>query len=537
MNTSIPKQVDAIIVGAGFSGLYMLKRLKDQGLSAVVFESGSDVGGTWYWNRYPGARCDVESPYYSYSFDPELEQEWEWTERYPAQEEIQAYLSHVTDRYGLRDDISFDTTVAAATYDDETNQWTVSTLNGDGGHLTTAKYCIMATGCLSASRLPNIQGLDQYQGNIYHTGAWPNEKVDFTGQKVAVIGTGSSGVQAIPEIADEASELYVFQRTPNFSVPAENGPLDQKLWKDVKENYREIRQTAKETPTGLPFHPPEELATEATEERRQEVFNDFWTAGGFRLGQCFGDLAVDAQANEHLANFIRGKIDEIVTDPKTAHLLKPHDHPVGTKRITVGTNYYQTFNREHVKLVDAREAPIQEITSTGVSTDSENYEVDSIVFATGFDAMTGSFMKMDIRGREGKSLRDHWEAGPKTYLGISASGFPNMFMLAGPGSPSVLTNMVTAIEQHVDWVNDHIEYMEKHQLERSEAKSESEEEWVDHVNAVSEMTLMHEANSWYLGANVPGKPRVFMPYAGGMGGYKQICDDVAAKEYKGFQLV
>lgn len=537
MTTSIPKQVDAIIVGAGFSGLYMLKRLKEQGLSAVIFESGSDVGGTWYWNRYPGARCDVESPYYSYAFDPELEQEWEWTERYPAWDEIQAYLSHVTDRYNLRDDIYFDSTVVSASYDETEKTWSVSTFSDREGHLTTAKYCIMATGCLSAARLPDIPGIDDFEGNIYHTGEWPHESVDFTGQKVAVIGTGSSGVQAIPEIAKEASELFVFQRTPNFSVPAENGPLDQDLWKEVKENYRDIRETAKHTPTGLPFPPPEELATQASEERRQQVFEEHWTAGGFRLGQCFGDLAVDAEANEHLANFIRGKIDQIVKDPKTAQLLKPHDHPVGSKRITVGTDYYETFNKEHVTLLDAREEPISEITADGVRTDSNRYIVDSIVFATGFDAMTGSFTRMDIRGRENKSLREHWEAGPKTYLGISVSGFPNMFMLAGPGSPSVLTNMVTAIEQHVEWVSDHIKYLEENELEASEARADSENEWVDHVNAVSEMTLMHEANSWYLGANVPGKPRVFMPYAGGLGGYRQICDEVAAEDYKGFQLV
>jgi len=533
----VPTHVDAIIVGAGFSGLYMLKRLKAQGLSAIIFERGSDVGGTWYSNRYPGARCDVESPYYSYSFDPELEQEWEWTERYPAQDEIQAYLAHVADRYDLREDIYFDSTVATAQYEERDNRWTVSTFGQGHGHITTAKYFILATGCLSAAQLPSIEGIDQFEGNIYHTGEWPDEEVDFTGQRVAVIGTGSSGVQAIPEIADEASELYVFQRTPNYSVPAENGPLDQEWWQQVKADYRAIREKAKHTPTGLPFPPPDELATEASEERRQEVFEYYWTAGGFRLGQCFGDLAVDAKANEHLANFIRGKIDEIVEDPKTAQLLKPHNHPVGSKRITVGTQYYATFNRDHVTLVNAREDAIKSITETGVGTEHNNYEVDSIVFATGFDAMTGSFTRMDIRGRDGKSLREHWEAGPKTYLGISVSGFPNMFILAGPGSPSVLTNMVTAIEQHVEWVDDHIAYLEENQLQISEADPKSEDEWVEHVNAVSEMTLMHEANSWYLGANVPGKPRVFMPYAGGLGGYRQICDDVAAEKYKGFQLV
>lgn len=534
--TAVPTQVDAIIVGAGFSGLYMLKKLKAQGLNAIIFETGTDVGGTWYWNRYPGARCDVESPYYSYAFDAELEQEWEWTERYPRWDEIQSYLSHVTDRYNLRDEIYFETTVASATYDDDAKTWSVSTFGNNHGHVTTAKYFVLATGCLSAARLPDIHGIEQYEGNIYHTGEWPKGGVDFSGQKVAVIGTGSSGVQAIPEIADQASELYIFQRTPNFSVPAENGPLDQEQWKEVKENYREIRETARNTPTGLPFHPPEELAVEASTERREEVFNYYWTAGGFRLGQCFGDLAVDAESNEYLADFIRGKIDEIVTDPKTAQLLKPHDHPVGSKRITVGTDYYETFNRDHVTLVDARQDPIGEITPTAVRTDFQDYQVDSIVFATGYDAMTGSFTRMDIRGRDGKSLREHWEAGPKTYLGISVSGFPNMFILAGPGSPSVLTNMVTAIEQHVEWVSDHIEYLEEHNHQVSEADPQSEQEWVEHVNAVSEMTLMHEANSWYLGANVPGKPRVFMPYAGGLGGYRQICDEVAEEKYKGFQL-
>jgi cation diffusion facilitator CzcD-associated flavoprotein CzcO len=531
-----PERVDAVVVGAGFSGLYMLKKLREQGLDAVVLERGDDVGGTWYWNRYPGARCDVESPYYSFSFDPELEQEWEWTERYPAQPELQAYMSHVADRYDLRSGIRFETTVDSAVFDEADNEWQVTSTGPGGTQVTRARFCIMATGCLSSSRIPDIEGLQAFTGEVYHTGQWPREGVDFTGKRVGVIGTGSSGIQAIPEIAKQASHLTVFQRTPNFSVPALNGPLDPEFWADVKANYRDVRQRARSTATGMPFPPGSESALDVDDSRVQQVFDEHWTLGGFRIGACFSDLGISREANDKLAEYIRGKIDTIVDDPSTAELLKPHDYPVGAKRICVDTDYYRTFNLPHVDLVDVRTDPIARITPNGLATDSAEYEVDVLVFATGYDAMTGSILNVDIRGRGDRSLRDHWAAGPKTYLGLSVAGFPNLFSVAGPGSPSVLTNMITAIELHVEWIDEHIAYLRQNGLETSEALPEFEDAWVQHVNDVADMTLMKQANSWYLGANVPGKPRVFMPYVGGLVAYTQRCDEVAEQDYHGFQL-
>jgi cation diffusion facilitator CzcD-associated flavoprotein CzcO len=534
---SAPKSVDAVIVGAGFAGLYMLKKLREQGLEAVVLERGDGVGGTWFWNRYPGARCDVESPYYSYSFDPELEQEWEWTERYPAQPELMKYLNHVADRYDLRRDILLETTVVSAVYDEVTRRWRVTSSGSGGGQVTTARYCIMATGCLSSSRVPDFAGLKDFAGEVYHTGQWPHEEVDFTGKRVGVVGTGSSGVQSIPEIAAQAEELFVFQRTPNFSVPAKNGPLDQQLWAEVKANYPQLREDARHTPTGLPFSPGTESALGVDEATRKGVIDEHWALGGFRLAQCFSDIGVSREANDTIAAYIRAKIDEIVEDPATAELLKPWDHPVGTKRICVDTDYYATYNRDNVHLIDVKSAPITTLTETGLRTEAgEEFDLDAVVFATGFDAMTGALLTMDIRGRDGESLRDHWESGARTYLGLSVAGFPNLFTVTGPGSPSVLSNMVTSIEQHVEWIDEHIAYLRRNGLEVSEPALEAENEWVEHVNTVADMTLMKQANSWYLGANVPGKPRVFMPYAGGVGAYRQQCDEIAADRYRGFQL-
>ncbi|MGM7666569.1 flavin-containing monooxygenase [Microbacterium sp. A93] len=531
-----PNHVDAVIIGAGFSGLYMLKRLRDQGLSAVVLERGDGVGGTWYWNRYPGAKCDVESPYYSFSFDPELDQEWEWTERYPAQHELMAYMNHVTDRYDLRKDIRFETTVASAVYDESDNLWQITSVGPEGGQLTKARYCIMATGCLSVPNVPDLEGLDDFNGAVYHTGNWPHEGVDFTGMRVGVIGTGSSGVQAIPEIAKQAKDLKVFQRSPNFCVPAKNGPLDAQFVAEVKANYPEIRETARLTPTGLPFFPSSESGAEADEARAKEVFDEHWTLGSFRIGQSFSDIGVSQEANDKLSGYVHDKIDEIVTDQEVAEKLKPRDHPITTKRICVDTDYYETFNRPHVELVDVRTSPITRITESGVKTQVADYELDALVLATGYDAMTGAIMKIDIRGRDGAELREHWNAGPRTYLGLSVAGFPNLFSLAGPGSPSVLTNMVSAIEQHVEWVDDHIAYLQRNGLQTSEALPDAEEDWIKHVNEVADMTLFKKANSWYLGANIPGKPRVFMAYAGGLGAYRQQCDTVAAGDYEGFQM-
>ncbi|MCJ8503474.1 NAD(P)/FAD-dependent oxidoreductase [Kocuria flava] len=536
---STVRELDVVVVGAGFSGLYLLHRLRGAGMSVAVVEKGDGVGGTWYWNRYPGARCDVESPYYSYSFSPELEQEWEWTERYPTQPEILRYLNHVADRFDLRRDIALDTEVVSAVYDDATARWAVTTRSTvDGTEETvSARYCIMATGCLSAGRVPDFEGLAEYGGEVYHTGSWPHEGVDFTGQRVAVIGTGSSGIQSIPVIARQAEHLTVFQRTPNFSVPARNQPLDPQEWARIKAEYPRIREIARQTPTGLPFPPSTASALETDPAEQRKVMEEHWTLGGFRLGQCFSDLAISKEANDVVAQYIRERIDEIVDDPQVAELLKPYDHPVGTKRICVDTDYYATFNRENVSLVDVRSAPITRLTGRGLATTEQEYEVDAIVFATGFDAMTGALNRIDIRGTEGLALAEKWAAGPRTYLGLATAGFPNLFLVTGPGSPSVLSNMVTSIEQHVDWITDHIRYLEDQGLTRSEASPEAEDAWVQHVNDAADMTLFPQANSWYLGANVPGKPRVFMPYVGGVGAYRAKCDEVAAKQYEGFSLV
>jgi cation diffusion facilitator CzcD-associated flavoprotein CzcO len=527
-------EVDAVVIGAGFSGLYMLKKLRDDlGLTAQVFEAGDDVGGTWYWNRYPGARCDSEAYVYCFSFDEELLQEWNWSGKYPEQPEILSYLQHVADRFDLRRGIQFNTRVTAAHFDEPSNRWLVSTDQGDE---VSARFLITAIGCLSAGQIPDIPGRDTFEGDSYHTGSWPHEGVDFTGKRVGVIGTGSSGVQSIPVIAQQAEHLTVFQRTPQFTIPARHHTVDRHYLDGVKQRYDEVWEQARHSLAGFPYEPATLSALEVEDEERQRIFEERWEEGGFRFNGAFRDVAVNLDANALAAEFIRGKIRETVEDPETAEKLLPHDHPYGSKRTLIDTNYFETYNRDNVELVDIREAPIEEITPTGIRTADAEYELDIIVFATGFDAMTGSFTRMDIRGRGGEPLKDHWEAGPKTYLGLSVTGFPNMFMITGPGSPSVLSNMPVSIEQHVEWIADLVEYTNERGIDLVEAEADAEDAWVEHVNELSHKTLFHLANSWYLGANIPGKPRVFMPYTGGVGNYRQKCDEVAAADYEGFVL-
>ena len=525
-------KVDVVVVGAGFSGLYMLHRLRQLGLTATVFEAGSDVGGTWYWNRYPGARCDIESMDYSYSFDPALEQEWEWTERYSTQPEILSYVNHVADRFDLRSAIQFDTRVTSAVFDEAADRWVVAT---DRGDTVSARFIVMAVGCLSAAKQPEVEGVDTFAGPTYHTGRWPHEGVDFTGQRVAVIGTGSSGIQSIPLIAEQAAHLTVFQRTPNFSMPARNASLDPAFVRAMKERYRQHRDEAKRSGVGVPLVVPENLAVEAAPEARAEAFRRGWQEGSlFGLTRTYADVLLDPAANETVAEYVRARIREIVDDPDVAEALSPRNHPFGTKRPCLDTNYYATFNRDDVTLVDLRATPIVEITPSGIRTSESEYELDAIVFATGFDAMTGPILGVDIVGRDGQSLRDKWAAGPRTYLGLQSAGFPNLFMITGPGSPSVLSNMMVSIEQHVDWIADCLDAVREQGAATIEATVAAEDGWVAHVNEVASMTLMPQANSWYMGANVPGKPRVFMPYIGGVGVYREICDTVAAKDYEGF---
>ncbi len=524
---------DAVIVGAGFAGLYMLHHLRSLGFSARAYEAGSGVGGTWFWNRYPGARCDVESLEYSYSFSEELEREWQWTERYATQPEILRYLNHVADRFDLKRDIQFETRVTSAIFDEASNRWNILT---DRGGRASAKFCVMATGCLSTSKLPEYPGIRSFQGKTYHTGHWPHEGVDFTGQKVGVIGTGSSAIQTIPNVAKQASHLFVFQRTPNFSVPAHNASLDSEVESNWKANRSDYRQRARMAPFGLLFDLNDKSALEVSQEERGRKYEERWSYGGLSMMGAFGDLLFNKEANDTAAEFVRSKIRGIVRDPAVAEKLVPRDYPLATKRLCVDTGYYATFNRDNVTLVDTRSTPIQEVTADGIRTSDAEYKLDSIVFATGFDALTGTLVNMDIRGRAGVTLRQKWSEGPRSYLGIMVAGFPNMFIITGPGSPSVMSNMVVSIEQHVDWIGGCLEYLREHRLATIEATVDAENAWVAHVNEAANATLFPMANSWYMGSNIPGKPRVFLPYIGGVGVYRQKCEEVAAKGYEGFAL-
>jgi cyclohexanone monooxygenase len=525
---------DVVVVGAGFAGMYMLHRLRGLGMTARVFEQGSGVGGTWYWNRYPGARCDVESMQYSYSFSDELQQEWDWSERYAPQPEILKYANHVADRFDLRRDIQFDTRVERGEFDERSNIWSVTTSDGK---TVTAKFVVLATGCLSNARMPDIKGLDRFKGKVYHTGHWPHEPVDFTGQRVAVIGTGSSGIQSVPVIAEQAKHLTVFQRTANFSIPAHNAALSAEEREWFRKNYPEIRRFAREDArNGIYTDLPDRGALDEGDNERRSRYEARWQRGGLTFMSVYNNLLLDEPANDTAADFVRGKIAEIVKDSATARLLQPNSHPIGTKRICIDTDYFATFNRPNVELVDIKTNPIREITENAVRVAGKDYEADALVLATGFDAMTGSVAKIDIVGRKGQTLNQKWAEGPRTYLGLMSAGFPNLFIITGPGSPSVLSNMIVSIEQHVDWIADCLAYMRGNGLVTMEADKAAEDKWVDHVNEVAHTTLYPQANSWYMGANIPGKPRIFMPYIGGVGVYRQKCDEVAAKEYEGFAM-
>ena len=525
------QSLDAVIVGAGFAGLYMLHRLRKLGFSARIYEAGAGVGGTWFWNRYPGARCDVESLEYSYSFSEELQREWRWTERYASQPEILRYLNHVADHFDLRQDIQLETCVTSAIFDETASRWDVRTNRGDR---TSAIYCIMATGCLSAPKVPDVPGYERFRGKSYHTARWPEDAVDFSGQQVGIIGTGSSAIQSIPIVARQASQLFVFQRTPNFIVPAHNAPLSQETVEDWNANHLEYRQQARTSLFGLVATQGVKSALEISPEERESEYEQRWRLGGLSMYGAFADLFVNKDANETAADFVRSKVRGIVRDPAVAEKLLPKDYPFGTKRICVDTGYYETFNRNNVTLIDTRSTPIQEITATGLRTSETEYQFDSLIFATGFDAFTGALRKIDIRGRAGIRLNEKWSGGPRTYLGLTVAGFPNLFLITGPGSPSVLSNMVVSIEQHVDWVADCVAHVRRNGFVSIEATLDAETAWVAHVNELSGQTLFPLANSWYVGANVPGKPRGFMPYIGGVGAYRQRCEAVAANGYEGF---
>lgn len=521
---------EVLIVGAGFSGMYLIHRLRALGIEAEAIEAGSNVGGTWYWNRYPGARVDTQSIEYSYSFDPDLEQDWLWSERYAPQSELLAYANHVADRFDLRRSIRFHTRVMAAHWQEADERWLVTL---DNGETLTARHLILATGCLSIPTEVDFPGIDDYQGRIIRTSRWPREGVDFTGMRVGCIGTGSSAIQSIPEIAAQAAHLTVFQRTPNFSTPAHNGPVPEDEMARWKADPRGYAAASKASPYGFQNEYRETLISQSTPEEIEAELERRWQIGGFRILSAFADQGIDEAANKVVADFIARKIREQVKDPVVADKLTPKDHPFGTKRPCVDTGYYATYNRENVSLIDLRETPIETFTAKGLKTSDHEYEFDAVVLATGFDAMTGAIERIDIRGRDGQTIKEAWAAGPVNYLGLMVAGFPNMFTITGPGSPSVLTNMFNAIEQHVEWVSDCIGHLAASQAGSIEASPQAQDAWSHHVDQIAATTLMPRANSWYMGANVPGKPRRFMPYAGGLNVYTDVCHAVAAKGYEG----
>lgn len=533
-DSSAAPDVDVVVVGAGFAGLYLLHQLRQLGFSAQGFDAADGVGGTWYWNRYPGARCDVESIDYSYSFDAELDEEWQWTERYATQPEILTYLEHVADRFDLRRDIRFSTRVEGALWDEAEKLWRIKT---DAGDDVSCRHYVMASGCLSLPKAPEVTGHDRFEGEVYFTSRWPHEGVDFTGKRVGLIGTGSSAIQSIPVIAKQAAALTVFQRTPNFSIPAHNGPHPADKLTAIRERRAEYREEAKQSSGGVPREVTEIGALMVTDEERNVRYEQAWSEGGlFSTLGTYNDLLVNPASNETMAEFIRNKIRSIVDDPETAETLCPTNHPFGTKRPCLDDDYFATYNEPHVSLVDLLKDPIETITETGIDTESGSHEFDAIVYATGFDAMTGALVSVDITGRDGVQLADKWEHGPKTYLGLTSVGFPNLYMITGPGSPSVLSNMIVSIEQHVDWICGALEHMRANDLDTIEPTPIAEEGWGRHVNDYANITLFPQANSWYMGANVPGKPRVFLPYVGGVGTYRIVCDEVVDENYLGFSF-
>lgn len=525
--------LDVVIVGAGFAGLYALHRLRKAGFSVKAFEAGADVGGTWFWNRYPGARCDVESMSYSYSFDEALQQEWRWSKRYAEQPEILRYACHVADRFDLRRDIALETSVLKAQYDEAAGLWLIET---DRAGTYAARFCVMATGSLSTPKLPELEGIQDFAGECYHTAAWPHRPVDFSGKRVGLIGTGATGVQAAPVIARQARHLTVFQRTANFSVPAWNRDLSDEEAKAWKANYAFWRHKERSTHTGFHNEGGHPRASKLTAQEQLETLEAGWRQGGLLMWNVFSDLMTDRAANDAAAEFLRAKIHQTVKDPETADLLSPRSHPVGSKRLCVDSGYYETFNRDNVRLVDIAAQPIEAVVPEGLVQAGRTHELDMLVFATGFDAMTGTLLRIDLRGKNGLTLAEKWRDGPQSLLGLAISGFPNLFTITGPGSPSVLSHVLMAIEQHVDWIADCLCHMRDRGFGVIEAAGDAEAEWGAHVQEVAEGTFFPEANSWYMGANVPGKPRVFMPYTGGAHKYRAHCDEVAASGYAGFVL-
>lgn len=537
MNTNAKSEFfDAIVIGAGFSGLYQLHRLRDDlCLNAIILEQGEGVGGTWYWNRYPGARCDSESHGYAYFFSRALHESWQWSERYPGHAEIRQYLNYVADQLDLKKDIFFGSCVSKCTYCADENLWHVQ-VGEDQVYRT--RWLVTSVGCLSSANIPDIPGLSSFRGDWYHTGKWPKDGVDLKDKNVGQIGTGSTGIQTAPVIAETAAHLTIFQRTANYSVPARNAFWDRTYTDWVSKHYNELKALVKSTPNGHPFRISSNLAMELSDAERAEMFEHAWEKGGLRFRGVFRDLMTSSQANNTAAEFIKSKIRQTVKNPEIAQILSDIDHPYAAKRPPIDTNYFETFNRQNVTLVDLKADPISEIIPSGVMLKSGvKHGLDTLVFATGFDAMTGPLIRLNINGPIG-SLKDYWSAGPLSYLGLAIPNFPNLFTVTGPGSPSVLSNMPVSIEQHVDWITDCISYCMQNGIDKIEADVKAAQDWVLHVREAAEATLLPKAgNSWYWGANIPGKPRVFMPYAGGLVRYRKICESAAKGGYVGFSFL
>lgn len=527
------EQIDVVIIGAGFAGLRALYRMRESGLRTIVLEASADIGGVWYHNGYPGARCDVESYDYSYSFSPELEQEWRWSERYATQPEILRYINHVADRFDLRRDILLNTRMESATYDESAARWTVEAADG---RTWSARFVLMCVGQLSTTKAPSYPGQDSFKGEIIHSGVWPKHPVDFTGKRVAIIGTGSSGMQMTPVIAQQAAHLTVFQRTPNYSIPAANAPVTEEEDRRVKANYRARREQCLNSPTGLGFMPNRQSALDADPQEREKAYEAAWNRLGFGFALAYYDILLSKPANDTAAEFIRRKIGSAIDDPVLREKLVPKDHAFAARRPSVDSGYFQAFNRDNVELADLREHPIVEFTPQGIRTTAKLHEFDIVIFATGFDAFTGSLLKPSIVGRGGLTLREKWAAGPVTQLGIGVAGFPNLMIVVGPGSPSLLSNVMVSIEEQIDWMRDLIVFMDEKGLVEFEAVPEAERAWVEHVNERAKETLYMTANSYYNGAEIAGKPRVFMPYSGGVRGYRRILQKCAQDGYSGFDL-
>ena len=528
-----PEQYDVIVVGAGFAGLYALHRLRSEGFSVRVLETGAGVGGTWYWNRYPGARCDIESLQYSYSFSEEIQQEWEWSELYAGQPEIQRYMNFVADKLDLWPDIQLNTRVTAADYDEAACRWRLET---DQGATFSARFCVMATGNLSIPVEPDLPGLGDFAGEILKTHAWPAGEVDLSGKRVGLLGTGSSGVQVTPIVAKQAGELVVFQRTANYTIPLQNRPMDPAYQQDWKANYSARRAAARQTRNNALMQHVDRFGAEMSDEELDAIFEERWKIGGITFVYGFKDTATNPRVNAAAAEFVRRKIAQRVADPEVAQSLMPRDHPLGSKRLCADTHYYEAFNRDNVRLVDLRKTPLETIEARGVRTSEGLHELDVLILATGFDAMTGALKTINPRGRNGAQLREKWNAAPKTLMGLAVAGFPNMFIVTGPGSPSVFSNLVTSVEQSVDWIADCIGYLTRNGYDEIEARQQAEDAWFDHVNEVASRSLLPNSDSWYVGANVPGKPRFFMAYLGGVPAYLEAINASAQKGYEGFSL-